>query len=205
MNVELQYSIEFPAMIYMPDDLAWSLMPNFYDISLSLLTGTNNKKQINVAMERLKVFLASELSHSVFINQIHKEHAEMFEALGANVTTVPEDPVDQIIGIMLYCKLNAIMEDRMKIVQLDISSALGDSVWYKHQEEDNLGPFATDGWWHKNTVQHNSFDNQEHKDNVVNIERSAWLDYGLGWADDNDTAKTNRNVVYANFAKHDNK
>jgi hypothetical protein len=36
--------------------------------------------------------------------------------MGINVTTLPEEPVDQIIGMMLYYKLNAIMEGRM-IVQ----------------------------------------------------------------------------------------
>lgn len=205
MNVELQYSIDFPAMIYMPDDTAWPLMSNRYELSLNLLTATNDKRQINIAMDRLKVFLLTELSHSVMINDSFKEHAEMLEILGANVTTLPEDPVDQVIGIVLFCKLNAIMEGRMKLTQLDISSELGDSVWYKHSDSDNLGLFANDGWWHKNSVQHNSFESTETADNVVRVERSVWLDYGLGWNDDSQTTDSDRNVVYANFAKHENK
>jgi len=205
MNVELQYSIDFPAMIYMPDDTAWPLMSNRYELSLNFLTATNDKRQINIAMDRLKVFLLTELSHSVMINDNFKEYAEMLEILGANVTTLPEDPVDQVIGIMLYCKLNAIMEGRMKLTQLDISSELGDAVWYKHSDSDNMGPFANDGWWHKNSVQHNSFESTETADNVVRVERSVWLDYGLGWNDDSQTTDSNRNVVYANFAKHENK
>jgi hypothetical protein len=203
MNVELQYSLEFPAMIYMPEDIPWSIMTNRFEISLQMVTGTNNKKQINVAAERIKAFVMGELAHCIFVNQNFSEQAEMFAALGANVTTLPDDPVDQIIGIMLYCKLNAIMEGRMKITQLDISSELGDSVWYKHNEEYPLGPFATNGWWFKSSPKHDNFVDPDAQDNVVHVGRDSWLDYDLGWADDNQSF--NKSVVYADFSRNENK
>lgn len=203
MNVELQYTIEFPAMIYHPEDLPWSLMCNQYEISLQLLTGTHNKKQINIAMERLKVFVLSELSNTVFVSEAHRPQAEMLAMMGANVTTLPEEPVDQIIGIMLYCKLNAVMEGRMKITQLDISSALGDSVWYKHSEDDALGPFVNDGWWFNSSTKHSDLEDSATDGNVVHVGRSAWLDYDLGWSDSDE--KLTSAVVYANFARNEDK
>lgn len=203
MNIELQYSLEFPAMIYMPDDMPWSMMTNRYEISLQLLTGTTNKKQINIAAERIKAFVSAELAHSIFLNQNRQDEAEMFAALGANVTTLPEDPVDQIIGIMLHCKLNAIMEGRMKITQLDISSELGDSVWYKHSEDDPLGPFAQDGWWFKSSTKHDDFVDPDAQKNIVHVGRSSWLDYDLNWSSDSESLT--KSVVYADFSKNENK
>lgn len=203
MNIELQYSVDFSAMIYTPENTAWPLMANTYAVSMQFLTVSDNKKDINIALERLKVFLFSELAHTVFVNQQYKEHVEMLEILGANVTTLPEEPVDQIIGIMLYCKLNAIMENRMRITQLDIASQHGDNIWYKHDEDDCLGPFSYEGWWHKPNVQHHSGEQLDMPANVVNLERTGWVEHGLCWAEE--VEASGNTVVYANFPKHENK
>lgn len=91
----------------------------------------------------------------------------------------------------------------MLITQLDIASQLGDNVWYKHSDDDNLGPFTADGWWHKNNVQHNSLQQTDMPHNVVNLERNGWIDHGLNWAGEQED---NGNVVvYANFPRHENK
>ena len=203
MNIELQYSVDFSAMIYTPEDTAWPLMANTYAVSIQLVTVSNNKKDINIALERLKVFLFSELAHTVFVNQHYSEHVELLEILGCNVTTLPEEPVDQIIGLMLYCKLNAIMENRMHITQLDIASELGDNIWYKHSEDDGLGPFVEEGWWHKPSVQHHSTEQVDMPANVVNLQRTGWVDYGLCFREE--AEDSNSTVVYANFPKHENK
>lgn len=202
MNIELQYSVDFSAMIYTPEGPVWPLMANTYAVSMQLLTVTKNKKDINIALERLKVFLFSELAHTVFVNREYSEHTDMLQILGSNVTQLPEEPVDQVIGIMLYCKLNAIMENRMQITQLDIASQLGDNIWYKHGEDDDLGPFCQDGWWHKPSVQHQNDEQLDTPANVVNLQRTGWVDYGLSWSDDIETA--GNTVVYANFPRHEN-
>jgi hypothetical protein len=125
--------------------------------------------------------------------------------MGVNVTTLPEEPVDQIVGMMLYYKLNAIMEGRMEIVQLDISSRLGDGVWYMHDEDDLSGPFAHEGWWHQSGVQHDSLETADTMINVVKVAPNAWIEYGLMWPE-TETTQTNQTantVVFANFSKHE--
>ena len=62
-------------------------------------------------MERLKAFVYGELANAVFVGPADAEKADMLNILGVNAVLLPDEPVDQIIGIMLYCKLNAIMED----------------------------------------------------------------------------------------------
>ena len=198
MNVRLQYDIEFLAGIYYDD----RLQMNKYDASISLTTATKDVASTNIAMERLRAFVFEELANTVFINQNNMERAEFLQMIGVNVTTLPEEPVDQIIGMMLYYKLNAIMEGRMVITSLDISSSLGDGVWYQHDEEDLAGPFAADGWWHQSSTQHETIEPQEVGDNVVKVISTGWHEMGLDWPENQ--APVANTVVYANFPKHEN-
>ncbi len=199
MNVRLQYELEFMAGIYYEN----SLQMNHYSISLQLLTQTSNSMAINIAMERLKAFVYSELNSAVFFGPNDMEKADMFSIIGANVVTLPDEPVDQIIGIMLYCKLNAIMQDRMIITDLDIQSYLGDSVWYKHDVDDTIGPFLEEGWWHQPSCQHNSIETEPAENKVVKVSSTGWNEYGLDWPEESVPAAGNT-VVFANFQKNEN-
>jgi len=199
MNVRLQYDLDFLAGIYYDD----RLQMNSYSVSMSLLTKTTDAVNTNIAMDRLKIFMHGELANTVFINQALKERAEMLQIMGVNVTTLPEEPVDQIIGMMLYYKLNAIMEGRMSVTRLDLSSVLGDSVWYQHdEEEDSPGPFRAEGWWHVPTVQHDAVTVGDTGDNVVKVVPNAWIEYGLTWPEETPEPTANT-VVFANFSKNE--
>jgi hypothetical protein len=134
-------------------------------------------------MERLKMFVYSELADTVFVNQVDVDRVQIMDLLGLNTTTLPEEPIDQIVGLMLYCKLNAVMEGRMIVEQLNISSLLGDDVTYLHDMEDAVGPFQAEGWWNLSDTSHNSFDNIETEQNVVMVPTTGWGKYNLNWAD----------------------
>jgi hypothetical protein len=179
MNVRLQINLEFPAGIYYDDRLRM----NRYSVSVQLCTATTDHEQINIAMDRLKMFVYSELADTVFVNQEDAERAQVMDLLGINVTTLPEEPIDQIVGLMLYCKLNAVMEGRMFVEQLNISSLLGDDVTYLHDMEDAVGPFQAEGWWHLSDTSHNSFVSIETQENVVKVPTTGWGKYNLNWHD----------------------
>ncbi len=168
-------------------------------LGLNLVTGTADPTDTNIAMDRIKAFVFGELEHSVFINVAQRERAELMHLMGINVTTLPEEPVDQIIGMMLYYKLNSIMEGRMIVRSLDISSSLGDSVWYQHDDEDSAGPFAQDGWWHDSGVKHNTVDVNNVDANIVKVVPDAWTEYGLAWP--GEATETGNTVVFGNFPK----
>jgi hypothetical protein len=196
MTVRLQYNLEFLGAVYFAEELQL----NAYQVNLNLVTNTKDVVKINVAMERLKTFVNSELANAVYIRQDQVDLAGIMQMVGANIVTLPEEPVDQIIGMMLYCKLNAIMEDVILVTSIDISSSLGDGVWYQHDDEDGLGPFATDGWWNLSTVQHESLPQPETDSKVVEVLPNAWAEYGLLWPEQITVSKEH-SVVYANFPK----
>jgi len=198
MNVRLQYDLDFLAGVYYNNQLQM----NHYSVSMNLLTKTKDSVSTNIALDRIKLFVAAAMESTVFINQENQEQAEFFQMIGANVTTLPEEPVDQIVGMMLYYKLNAIMEGRMEIVNLDISSTLGDSVWYQHDEEDLSGPFAADGWWHQASMQHDSMDAEPVSDNVVKVTATGWHEMNLDWPE-NANGATRAKILYANFPRNE--
>lgn len=199
MNVRLQTNLEFPAGIYYNDQLRM----NRYNVSVQLCTAATDHEQINIAMDRLKMFVYSELADTVFMNQGDVERAQFMDILGINVTTLPEDPIDQIVGLMLYCKLNAVMEGRMFVEQLNISSLLGDDVIYLHDMEDAVGPFQAEGWWHLNDTSHNSFDNIEAQENVVKVPTTGWGKYNLNWHD-SAAASPGKTVSFSKMTKDAN-
>jgi hypothetical protein len=198
MNVRLQYDLEFLAGIYYEDQLQM----NQYTVSLNLLTKTKDSASTNIALDRAKAFVHGALESSVFINQANMERAEFMQMIGINVTTLPEEPVDQIIGMMLYYKLNAVMEGRMTVTGLDISSTLGDSVWYQHDEEDIAGPFAAEGWWHQASMQHETVERNPEPGNIVKVMSTGWYELNLEWPENTAPASDNT-VVFANFPRNE--
>ena len=199
MNVRLQYDLEFLAGIYYEDQLQM----NRYTVSLNLLTKTKDSVSTNIALDRAKAFVHGALESTVFINQANAEHAEFMQMMGISVTTLPEEPVDQIIGMMLYYKLNAVMEERMVVTSLDISSTLGDSVWYQHDSEDMAGPFAEDGWWHRASMQHETVEREPAPGNVVKVISTGWHELNLEWPE-NSTSASDNTVVFAKFGPDEN-
>jgi hypothetical protein len=201
MNVRLRYNISFPAAVWFDDEL---MMTN-YTLALNFLTQTLDPQDQNIALERVKYFLLNELHSTVFINQADVERAEAFADVGLNVTTLPEEPVDQVVCIMLYYKLNAIMEGRMKITELVMSSEAGDSVEYFHNESEHIDIFPAEGWWHESSLSHNSieYDDEVDENVVVLATGSDWDDQELAWSQDTVTTDLGQ-VVFANFGPNNN-
>ena len=199
MNVNLYRDLDFLAGFYIPSFSKHKFQCNRYRVRLHLVTNTEDFDQVNIAMDRVKALIYHELSHTVFVNSKHRDNINDLVSLGINVTTLPEEPLDQVIGIVLYCKFNAIMEQRMQVTQIDIASELGDMVWYQHYADDNIGPFASGGWWHHASTRHN--DCVLVDADVPMIPAGSWAHYDLSWPADQEKKST---VVYANFRDDEN-
>jgi hypothetical protein len=197
MNVRLQYVTAFNAGFWFEQQLVMST----YQIRVKLLTQTLDPADQNIALERVKHFLLSEIHSTVFVNQTEVECAEAFASLGLNVTTLPEDPVDQIVGIMLYHKLNAIMQGRMKVSELVLSSDAGDNVEFYHSQAEQTNLFAGPGWWNDATTLHDNIDDDTAEISDVD---TVWRELDLGW-NGTEIATDVTQVVFANFDYNDTK
>jgi len=197
MNVRLNYETGFLAGVYFDD----RLQLNSYQVGLQLVTRSVDPADSNVALERVKTFI-NGLNSTVFINSCWLLHEEMMSEMGIDITTLPEEPVDQIVGMMLYYKLNAIMEGRMEITQLELSSVLGDDICYLHDNEDPAGPFEQNGWWNDPSARRRGKTATDSETNVVKITHKNWREFGLDWPEE--TPKDIKNVVHASFLKNEN-
>ena len=106
-----------------------------------------NFKKENSPFERIKYFVYQCLDSTVFVNLEHHEQCQHFLDAGLPVTTMPGEPVDQLVGLMLYYKLNAIMEDRIVIDETEISSILGENMIYLHSYNEHTDVPSFPDWW----------------------------------------------------------
>jgi hypothetical protein len=200
MNVRLKYSVAFTAGVFYNNQMRM----NNYRVVLDLVTisdGSNDDH--NIALERIKYFIHNQLDSTIFINRAYESQCQQYMSAGLNVTTLPEEPVDQVIGIMLYSKLNAIMEDRMIVTHIEVSSEMGDNISYMHSDDEHLGPFDSTGWWAESDVVHCDSALIDHSKVVALAQSACWRELNLQWEDTDivtDVADDNK-VLFADFKK----
>jgi hypothetical protein len=139
----------------------------------------------------------------IFINEAEEETCQQLAAAGLKIATLPAEPVDQIIGMMLYSKLGAIMEDRIIINEVEISSSMGEGITYLHAADESLGPLAEPGWWHDADLVHCNNSLVDDTKVVAMHRASAWRDLTLAWPDVEQNNDTGNTIVFADFKKSD--
>jgi hypothetical protein len=178
---------------------------NNYSVRLWLLTNSHTATDHNTAFERIKDFVFNELDSTVFVNLEHAEMCQRLSMAGFKITTLPGEPVDQLIGIVLHSKLNAITEDRMIVVETEIASAMGENVTYLHSDEERSEELALPDWCTSADLTHSDpilVDGEK----VVSIVSSAsWRELDLTWSHEDDAPANDNTVVFADFKNHDTK
>lgn len=199
MNVKLRKNLTFTAGLVYED----SFLINEYACSIELLTVTEDHHEQNVAYDRIKGWITNVLDGSIIIDADHP-NLSTWQATGARIMSLPEEPVDQIIGILLYLKLNAMMENRMVVTAVELSSTQGDGMWYRHDAGENIGVhFAYDGWWVDPRPNWSGAVLKKHG-KIVDLSRQPeWSDFRLEWAQEDQ--EKHDSVVFANFRRDEDK
>ena len=183
MTTRIERDFSFQAGVYFKENF----LMNVYDISLYMEVDTDSIREQNIAMERIKHFLSECLEHSVFVQDTEKKAIERFITCGLKVCTLPEEPYDQIVTLMLLTKLNAITEGRILINDITLGSRLSDQVKFSCGIETPLGPFEDEGWWTCNSTSIMSLGKvQNKKDKIVKLIKPNvidWNDFDLLWSD----------------------
>ena len=201
MNVRLQYTMQFTAGVYYENQLRM----NNYTLTVYMITNSHDADDHDVSFERIKYFIYNQMDSTIFVNEKEQAQCQHFVDAGLDVTTLPGDPVDQLIGIMLYYKLNAISEDRMTILETEVSSQVGSNMVYIHGEHENIGNIVFPDWWKTSDLVH-----CDHglisADKIVSLNRSVtWRDLELSWSDAGNIKPEDNTVVFADFTKDETK
>ena len=195
MNVRLKYDLHFNAGVYYNSNT----ILNNYSLRLWMITNTELAADQNTAFERMKYFVYNHVDNTMFIDRAEQEQCAKFLQAGLSITTMPGDPVDQLIGIMLYHKLNAIMEQRMTIVETELSSSQGQAMTYLHSEGENTLGVEPPGWWLSADLSHSDFALPESEKVVSMQTTTAWRDLDLAWSDLPPSTDHGNIVVFADF------
>lgn len=201
MNVRLEYDMHWRAGIWFEN----CLQINSYDIELSITTNTSNAEDHVVSLNRINHFIYNEMANTVYIHQNDTAQIQALTSAGIKVTTLPEQPIDQIIGIALYSKLNAILQERMFVNGVTIQSDLGDNVRYLHNDRESVGPLGQEGWWNDASPVHSDFKSTASRKQVVKLHRTlTWQDLEMEWSDAEPVDNTGNTVVFAKFGPDEN-
>jgi hypothetical protein len=193
--------MQFTAGVYYENQLRM----NNYTLTVYMITNSHDADDHDVSFERIKYFIYNQMDSTIFVNEKEQAQCQHFVDAGLDVTTLPGDPVDQLIGIMLYYKLNAISEDRMTILETEVSSQVGSNMVYIHGEHENIGNIVFPDWWKTSDLVH-----CDHglisADKIVSLNRSVtWRDLELSWSDAGNIKPEDNTVVFADFTKDETK
>lgn len=177
---------------------------NSYDIELTLNVEVESINEQNIAMDRIKYYLYECLEHCVFVNQNDLETIEKYINVGMNVSTLPEEPYDQIIAIMLLTKLNSVTEGRLLITDISVESQMSDGVSCLYSIDESVGPFYEKGWWSDSTQRINDYNPKNKKIVKLSKSKNEWqevfLDYGQEPIISTETAAE---IIFTTFEKSD--
>jgi len=181
MTARISRIFSFQAGVYFTD----TFRMNSYDMDMSFNVETESINDQNVAIDRVKYFLQECLTDSILVCQQEKTAIEKYINADIKVCTLPEDPYDQIIAIMLIAKVNAIMEEKLVLTDITITSRLSDDVYCAHSLDEHMGPFIDPGWWNDSSTKMASVAPVSKAKKIVKLIKSStsWEDIGLVWED----------------------
>ena len=191
-SFDLQMGVHFTGVFYM----------NIYDIDLHFNVETENIREQNIALERIKFYLSECLENSIFISDQEDDAIEKYMSANLKVSVLPEEPYDQIVGIMLMTKLNAITEGRLVITDVSIYSRMSDGVSCMHSIDDNMGPFILKDWWSENNTKINDYKYSSKNKKILKLTKLVeWSDVFLNWDNVEEPIIQDiaNEIVYVNF------
>ena len=199
MGARILTQINFNAGVY----FSGSFYMGSYEVDLSMSVETESIREQNIALERMKYFLMETLADSVMIHDKETTQVEKYLNADLKVCTLPEEPYDQVVGIMLLCKLNAVAEGRLHVDDITIGSSMSDGVSCMIGDDEFLGPFEMNGWWKECSTKINDVAVKRTSKKVVKLIKPGidWSDVYLTWEEKKPKkdVKPNTEILFGSF------
>ena len=142
-NSQIVWPINFVATVFTEE----KILPNSYNINISIIPIENVNSGISVGYKKIKYFVDSFLHNSVFISLSNPVLPGLNQTEN-NIVVFPQEPYDFHIGSILYSKFVAISEKYFHIDVINIDSIVGDNICYSVSYND-LNEVDNDSnlWW----------------------------------------------------------
>ena len=177
MATRIEREFAFQAGVYFEGEFLMTI----YELSLSMEVDTDSIKEQNIAMDRIHYFLHECLGNSIFVQDAEKKVIEKYLHADIKVCTLPEEPYDQIMGLILMLKLNAIVEERLVITDCEFGSKMSTGIKFDMNIEQAIDLFPGKHWWNDSRLI-TSDRVADKKDKVVKLfNAEKWADLELTW------------------------
>jgi hypothetical protein len=176
MNVRLRNDFYLKSAVWYDD----SFKINNYTISCDFITVSDRSQDHIVALDRIN-YLFDFCNDACFINQNQTKKIRSLKSCNIKVIDLPQEPVDQIVGLVLFYKINAICEQKFLCTDLDISSELGSNIHYLHSDHERTAAVPDTGWWHDSSPNFHVITRQPNKKIVKFPVMDNWQNLDLFW------------------------
>lgn len=177
MNVKITYNTDFLAGVHWDEHF---LMNNYY-VTVDMLTNTADTLNQNIALSRIRHVMEEQLQDCYFVNLIDAAAIEQLQLAGIKFSELPEQPVDQIVGMILFAKFSAVAEQQLLIQSVKVSSVLGDRIIYEHSKDDKAA-FTSDAWWNSASPYCSDIDTPGYNNSICLVNGTKrWRELGMHW------------------------
>lgn len=156
-------------------------MVNFYEMGASMTINTLDAPDQNTAVERITHFIGTVIEDCIFVCDKEKDAIDKYTKAGMRVCAIPEEPYDQIVGLILMNKCNAIMENRIVMTDIVFGSKLSNLIRFELSNETAEAEFSGDQWWNLPTT---CIVSKKKKEKIVNLfdhKCDDWAELELTW------------------------
>ena len=177
-NSRIQKNFTFQTAIH----FGGKFMVNLYEMDAKMEIYTEDPREQNIAVERITHFLSAGIEDCLFISIEDKDAINKYTAAGIKVCVIPEEPYDQIIGLVLMNKCNAMMEDKVVLTDILFGSKLSNLIKFELNHEVAKVEFDGKHWYNDPTLRLS--DKFSKKDKIVTLldhKCENWEDLDLTW------------------------
>lgn len=159
---------------------------NNYEIDLLMEVYTEEMEEQTISLERIK-FLFDECFENVLFVSLHEDKSiiENYVKAGLKISTLPEDPYDQVVACVLMKKIDSICEGRLKVNNITILSKICDGIEFHISSEEESDIFyMTDSWWFSaKPIVSDWVKKTNKKEKIVHLNKTDldWHDIELNW------------------------
>lgn len=176
-----------------------SFILNTYIIDLMMDVATEDIREQNVALERIKYLIDVSFENCLFVDQSEVKPIEYYAKAGIRVCPLPEEPYDQVIAAVLLNKFNAVAETKLYVNEIKIRSKISDDVSF-YVAEDEQADFCegTGVWWTDSSPSICDYPKKIKREKIVELKKEPvdWASIGLLWKAPDENLKDKGEIVF---------
>lgn len=129
---------------------------NTYDVKLHIQPVTGNLQEQSYYFERLKILFSHVFGNTIILDTNEPLYRILKTSTSNRFVQLPKPPFDQIMSGVCFTKSNSVLDGKIFVNQLDLSSYQGDGITYSvAKDSPELDLLDVDNWFSEN---YNNFD-----------------------------------------------